>query len=377
MKLKIRTVNTKKDLKKFIKSQWNFYRNDPNFVPPLIADRLKTLDTNRNPFFKHSEIAFFLAENSSGEVIGRIAAIKNDNHNKTHNDKVGFWGFFECINDQQVANELFLVAEQWLASKGLDTMRGPINLSQNDTLGLLIEGFDGPPVVLMTYNPKYYIDLIQNAGFAKAKDLFAYLLVRDDFMTDKLKRLQSVIRERNKVTIRNVEFRKKDQYKKDVATLKTIYNGAWEPNWGFVKMTDEEFDFLAADLKQIAEPDFTFIAESNGKPAGFVLALPDINVCLRYNKSGRLLTGIWHLLTKKKKINLVRIIILGVLPEFQKTGIDSVLYYELGVRCLKHNIEYGEASWILEDNIMMNRALQTTVKGNLYRKYRIYERPIK
>lgn len=377
MDFNIKLVSSKADLKRFIKSQWNFYRNDENFVPPLIADQMKTLDTQRNPFFKHSEIALYLAENSNGEIIGRIAAIKNDNHNITHHDKVGFFGFFECINDQIVANELFSVAESWLKSKGLDTIRGPINLSQNDTLGLLIEGFDSPPVVLMTYNPRYYINLIENAGFAKAKDLYAYLLDRNDYMTEKLERLQAAIRKRYNVTTRNVAFRNREQYKKDVATLKNIYNGAWEPNWGFVKMTDEEFDFLAADLKQIAEPDFTFIVESDGKPAGFALALPDINVCLRYNKSGGLLTGIWHLLTKKKKIDLVRIIVLGVLPEYQKTGIDAVLYYELGQRCSRHGIRYAEASWVLEDNVMMNRALQTTVNGKLYKKYRVYERRIK
>jgi len=377
MDFSIRLIDPKKELKKFIKAQWNFYRNDENFVPPLLADQLKTLNTEKNPFFKHSEIAFFIAENKSGEIIGRIAAIKNDNHNATHKDKVGFFGFFECINEQGVADALFTEAEKWLKSKGLDTMRGPVNLSLNDTIGLLIEGFDSPPVVLMTYNPQYYITLIENAGFSKAKDLYAYLLDKEDYLTEKLIRLQSAIRERYKITVRNVAFRDKVQFRKDVETLKEIYNGAWEPNWGFVKMTDEEFDFLAADLKQIAEPDFTFIAEIDGKPAGFVLALPDINVCLKYNKSGGLLTGIWHLLTKRKKINLVRIIVLGVLPEFQKTGIDAVLYYELGVRSEKHGIRYGEASWILEDNVMMNRALQTTVKGKLYKKYRIYDRPIK
>lgn len=376
MDFEIVQVVTQKDLVKFVKSQWNFYKNDPNFVPPLMVDRLKMFNKNKNPFFKHSEMEFWMAKRND-EIIGRIAAIKNDNHNIIHKDKVGFFGFFECVNEQKVADALINTAAIWLKSKGLTHIRGPINPSQNDEVALLTEGFDSPPVVLMTYNPKYYIDLIKKAGLSKVKELYAYKLDREDFMHDKLIRLQNALRERYKITARNVEFKNKEQFHKDVATLKDIYNQAWEPNWGFVKMTDEEFDFLANDLKQIAEPDFTFIIESEGKPAGFALALPDINQCLIQNKNGGMLGAAWHLLTKRKKIDLVRIIVLGVLPQFQKTGIDSVIYHEIGLRCKRQNVRYAEASWILEDNTMMNRALTSTVKGNLYKRYTIYETKIK
>lgn len=376
MNFDIKRVETKSELKQFVKSQWNFYKNDANFVPPLIADKLKTLDKVKNPFYKHSQMELFLAVRN-GEIIGRIAAIVNESHNIIHKDKVGFFGFFECVNEQEVANALFKVATDWLKDQGMDTIRGPHNPSQNDEVGLLIEGFDSSPVILMTYNPPYYMELIDSAGFGKAKDLYAYLLDVEDFMSDKLDRLQSAIRERYKVTTRNVNFKNKEQFTKDVATLKEIYNQAWEPNWGFVKMTDEEFDFLAADLKQIATPDFTFIIESNGEPAGFALALPDVNVCFKHNKNGGMLGAVWNLITKKKQINLIRIIVLGVLPKFQKTGIDAVVYHELGLRNRRNNIRYAEASWILEDNVMMNRGLTQTVNGKLYKKYRIYEQKIK
>lgn len=376
MNFEIKKVESKSDLKQFVKSQWNFYNNDPNFVPPLIADKMKTLDKEKNPFYKHSQMELFMAI-LDGKIVGRIAAIINETHNIIHNDKVGFFGFFECIDNQQVADALFATAANCLKSRGMTHIRGPHNPSQNDEVGLLIEGFDSSPVVLMTYNPQYYMKLIDNAGFAKAKDLYAYLLDVENFMSEKLDRMQTIVRERYKVKLRNVEFKKKEQFRKDVATLKDIYNQAWEPNWGFVKMNDEEFDFLANDLKQIATPDYTFIIEANGEPAGFALALPDINVCLKYNRSGGLLGAAWNLLTKKKEINLIRIIVLGVLPKFQKTGIDSVIYHELGLRNRKHNIRYAEASWILEDNVMMNRGLTTTVNGNLYKKYRIYEKEIK
>lgn len=372
---KIITVSNSSELKRFIKSQFNFYKDDKNFVPPLIMDRLKLLNKDKNPFFKHSKMELFMVE-ENGNILGRIAAIVNDNHNKTHNDNVGFFGFFECENNQETANLLFDEAKKFLTKNGMTEMRGPANPSLNDECGLLIDGFDSPPVILMTYNPKYYINLIENYGLSKVKDLYAYHLVNEEYVSEKLERMQSIVRKRNSLTIRSMNFSNKKQFKKDVETLKYIYNNAWEPNWGFVKMTDEEFDFLANDLKSIADPDYALIAEINGKPAGFALALPDINQCLIHNKNGYLLPGIWHLLTKKKKIDLLRIIVLGILPQYQRTGADAVLYWELGTRGKPKGIKYGEASWILEDNEMMNKGLTTTMLGKVYKTYRLYQKTI-
>ncbi len=375
MGIEIKTVRNNSDKKKFIKSQWNFYEGDPNFVPPIIFDRMKLLNTEKNPFYKHSEIELFYAERD-GKIVGRIAAITNDNHNKTHNDKLGFFGFFECANDLEVAGMLFDRAAEWLKSKGMDAMRGPVNPSMNDETGLLVDGFDSPPLVLMTYNPKYYIDLIENSGFEIAKNLFAYELHTEKYMTEKLKRMQDIVRKRHKITIRDMKFKDKKQFKKDVETLKKIYNSAWEPNWGFVKMTDEEFDFLANDLKQFAWEDFVMIAEIDGQPAGFAMTMPDLNIPLRHNKNGTLAGAIWHLLTKKKKIDAVRIIVLGVMKQYQKTGVDAVIYYECGLRARRHNIVRAEASWILEDNEMMNKGLTMTMNGKHYKTYRLYQKNI-
>ena len=194
-------------------------------------------------------------------------------------------------------------------------------------------------------------------------------------MSDKLKRMQNLIKERYDVNVRQVRFKGED-FKKDVDILRGIYNSAWQPNWGFVKMTDEEFDFLANDLKQVAEPKLTLIIEAKGKPVGFALALPDINQSLIHNKSGGLLSGIWHLLTKKKQIDLVRIIVLGILPEYQRTGIDSVLYWEIGNRAEELNMGKGEASWILEDNEMMIKGLTTTMHGKHYKTYRVFQKEL-
>ncbi|MBM2816747.1 MAG: hypothetical protein HW421_3509 [Ignavibacteria bacterium] len=375
MAIKIVPISTQTEVLKFIKCHWNFYENDNHWVPPVIVDRLKLLDTEKNPFYKHSKIQLFLAENNNG-IVGRIAAIKNDNHNIAHDDKTGFFGFFECIDDQEVARSLFDSAASWLRNEGLDIMRGPMNPSINDEIGLLIEGFNSSPVVLMTYNPKYYISLIENYGFIKSKDLYAYLVKYENYMSEKMKRMQYIISQRYNVTYRNINFKDKAQFRKDVDIVKHIYNVAWEKNWGAVKMTDEEFDFLAADLKQFAEPSLAFMLESKGNVVGFALALPDINQSLINNKKGHLLGAAWHLLTKKKSIDLVRILVLGVLPEYRGSGLDALMYYEVGQRAKNLNIFQGEASWILEDNVMMNRGLTTTMSSEIYKKYRIYDKQI-
>lgn len=375
MSVTIVPVVSASDKLDFIKSQWNFYRNDPNFVPPVIADRKKLLDTQKNPFYKHAEIQLFLAKRG-GEIVGRIAAITNALHNEIHGDSIGFFGFFECENNPDTAKLLFETAENWLSAHGKTHIRGPVNPSMNDECGLLVEGFDSPPMILTTYNPAYYERLVKAAGFEKVKDLLAYILDNDDYINVKVRRVMGALRERHNMTIRSINFKNKKQFRRDISTLKEIYNAAWQPNWGFVKMTSEEFDFLAADLKQIANPDYALILEIHGKPAGFALALPDVNQALIFNKRGSLLGALWNLLTKKKHMNQLRIIVLGILPEFQRSGGDAALYFEIGERGLKNGNKRGEASWILEDNTMMNRALQHTMNGTVYKTYRIFEKPL-
>ncbi|MCE7933568.1 MAG: hypothetical protein DYG96_03130 [Chlorobi bacterium CHB2] len=354
---------------------WDIYKGDPNWVPPVKFDRKRLLNRQKNPFWQHSQLEMFLAERD-GQVVGRVAAIINGNHNATYGDKVGFFGFFESINDQEVANRLLAAAQQWLAERGMEVMRGPVNPSLNDEAGLLVEGFDDPPQILMTYNPKYYSTVIETFGLAKSKDMFAYRLTRS-FLTEKIQRVQSAVRQREGLTIRSVDFSDKSAFQRDVETIKDIYNMAWQANWGFVKMTDAEFDFIAKDLKQLADPDFVLIAEANGQPVGFALGLPDINQVLIQNKSGGLLGAILAMLRFRKRINRGRIFILGVIPRFQRLGIDAVLYYEVGTRMVDgKGYREGEASWVVEDNVMMNRAAQM-MNGELYKRYRLYDKIIK
>ncbi len=373
MAVTVRPLTTEAERLVFIKLQWAFYRGDPYWVPPLIFDRKKLLDTKKNPFYKHGRIQLFLAERD-GAPVGRIAAIVNDRHNEIHNDTVGFFGFFECIDDQPTADALFAAAAEWLRAQGKTRMRGPLNPSINDELGLLVDGYDDPPLILMTYNPRYYARLIEQAGFVKEKDLFAFAITSDGVVTPKLDRVQKAVRERQGVTIRNLDLK---NVARELPIIKSLYNRAWEKNWGAVSMTDEEFDALAADLVQVMRnfEEFAFVLEKQGEPIGFALTLPNINEVLIHNKRGWLIPGALRLLTGTKKITKMRILVLGVLPEHREKGFDAVMYYEIVNRAMARGIHFGEASWVLEDNTMMVRAAKL-MNAEAYKTYRIFEKAV-
>jgi hypothetical protein len=374
MSIVIKKAESKKDLKKFVKLLWKIYDGNPYWVPPLIMDRMSMLDKEKHPFYKIADVEFFLAE-KDGEIVGRIAAIVNHVHNDLHKDKVGFFGFYESINDQEVANKLFDTAKEWLTAKGMDTMRGPMNPSTNYECGLLINAFDQSPQIMMSYNPEYYLTLFDNYGLKKIKDLNAYYLKYETTVSEKLKRVSEIVQKRRNFVVRTINMKDFDN---EVKRVKEVYNDAWSKNWGFVPYTDEEFDHMGKDLKLIVNPDYVLIGELDGKPIGFALSLPNINEILIKNPSGRIFpTGIFKLLLGKKKIKTCRIITLGIKKEYQTLGYDSVLYYETWRRATQlNNIIAGEASWILEDNLLMNRAAEV-MNGELYRKYRIYDFPLK
>lgn len=367
----IKVVETKSDLMKFIRLPWRIYEDDPHWVAPLLVERKKFLDKKKNPFFEHAEVVFYLAQRN-GKAVGRIAGIVNHNHIKYHQEKVGFFGLFECVDDFGVAKALLDKVRDWLKSKGMEIMRGPANFSSNEEWGFLLEGFDSRPVIMMTYNPPYYLDFVARYDMVKAKDLYAYFIDKSLPTPQRMVRMAESIRKRQNMRIRNIDMK---EFQKEIKLIKQIYNSAWSKNWGFVPMTDEEFDHLAKNLKQIVDPHMIFIAEVDGRPAGFSLALPDFNqVLARLN--GRLFPfGILKLLWHSKirnKIDGVRVITMGVTPEFQKRGIDTVFYvqsYNVGV---KRGYTWAEMSWVLEDNTLMNRVLKL-LGAKLYKKYRIYE----
>ncbi len=369
--LTVEPISAKRDTLPFIKFAWQIYRDYPHWVPPLLMDRKKLMDKEKNPFYKHAEAEFFLARRN-GEIVGRIGAIINHNHNKEHNENIGFFGFFECVNDQQVADTLFGTANSWLKKRGVTALLGPASPSVNDEYGLLIDGFDKPPVVLMPYNPPYYVTLIEKAGFIKVKDLYAYLVKEENVFSEKFVRVAELVRQREGLTIRSLNMK---DFKNEIQLIKDLYNRAWQYNWGAVPMTSEEFDALAKDLKPVVVPELILIAEFKGEPVGFSLSLPDLNMALKYNKNGKLLPGLVYMFLHKKKINLVRIIVLGVVPEKMKTGAGTLLLYETGKRGTEMGYPFGEAGWVLEDNTMMNRAAEF-MNGVRYKTYRIYEQSL-
>jgi hypothetical protein len=366
--IEIKKVDTQSDIMKFIKFQWEVYKGDPYWVAPLIMDRKKILSKEKNPFFKHAEADYFLAY-KDGKLSGRIAAIKNDLHNKYHNDKAGFFGFFECFNDQEVANKLFDTVKVWLKQRGFDEMRGPANPSSNDEYGMLLNGFEDEPRLLMTYNPKYYLTLCENYGLKKAMDLNAYKLVYDKVhSSDKLSRVAEIAKNRSGIKISQLNMK---DFKNELEKFKLVYNKAWAPNWGFIPLTDEEFDAMAKDLKPLVEPSLVLFGEIDGKLVGAALVMLDYNQIFK-SMNGKLFPfGIIKLLTQKKKITWARIITLGIIPEFQKKGLDAVFYWEIVNRAKELNITQGEASWVLENNDMMNRGA-LMMGGENYKQYRIY-----
>jgi hypothetical protein len=365
----VKKVSSKSELNQFIKFPWKIYKDDKYWVPPLLMEQKTLLDKEKNPFFKAAEADYFLAYRN-GEIVGRIAAIKNDLHLKYHNDNSGQFGFFECINDQQVANALFDAVKNWMKEKGLKFIKGPANPSSNDIYGMLVEGFDDSPRLLMPYNPEYYIKLCENYGMKKAKDLFAWKIVNEKLMaSEKLKRGQELVRKRYNLKISQLDMK---NFQKDLEKFKYVYNKAWAPNWGFVPMTEEQIDAMAKDMKPLAEPSLVLFGEIDGELVGAALVMLDYNYIFR-TMNGRLLPfNFIKLFTQKKKIKWARILTLGIIPEFQKRGLDAVFYWEIVNRAANIGIRLGEASWVLEDNDMMNRGLEL-MNGERYKRYRIWE----
>ncbi len=371
--IEVRTVSSKKYLMKFIKLPWKIYQNDPHWVPPLILDRKNLLNKKKNPFYSHAEMEMFLAYKNN-ELVGRIAAITNENHNKFHQDKAGFFGFFESTDDKDVSHALFAESEKWLRERGKDTVLGPVNPSTNDEAGLLIKGFDSPPYAMMCHNPEYYSNLIEGQGYEKAKDLYDWFLdIRGMKIPDKILRLAEISLKKYDLTIRNIDIK---HLSRDIQFIREIYNDAWSRNWGFVPFTNEEIDHLGADLKQIVIEEFVLLAFKDGRPIGFLLCIPNINEILIKNRSGRLFpTGIFKLLTGMKKIKTVRTITLGIVKDFQHIGLGTILYTENIRRAQRRNLIGGEMSWILEDNEAMNRPIEL-LGSKLYKIYRIYQKKL-
>lgn len=368
----IKVVKGRQSTNQFIGFPYDLYKNDGNYVPELRIAQRDILDKKKNPFFQHAEAEYFIALDEIGEVVGRIAAITNAKYVEHWNENYGFFGFFECVNNQEAANALFDSALNWLRSKGVDGVYGPMNPSTNDQCGTLIDGFDTPPYIMMTHNKDYYNDLFKNYGFSKKMDLFSYHIIRNEVpkkMLELAKKIEDRLATRG-IIIRKVNFK---DIKKETKKLRYIYNKAWEKNWGFIPMTEDEFEKLVKELKMVTAPDLVYIVEDKGVPIAFVANLPNINEITINIKNGRLFPfNFFKLINFKKKVKSVRVLTLGLIEKYRKTGIDACLYAKSFEGAQKWGYAEAEASWILENNLMMNRALKN-VGGKVYKKYRIYE----
>lgn len=370
MNITINEVKDKKEKDLFIKFPWKIYHKYKNWVPPLIIERKDFLNPQKNPFFEHSDVQLYLAVDEQDNVLGRIAGIINYSHIETHKEKAGFWGLFECIDNQEAANALFKTVSDFLRSHKMEIMRGPMNMCVNDDIGLLIKGYEYPPVIMMPYNPPYYKKLVARYGFSKKMDLWAYYGEdKTGVIPERIERSLRIAQKRYNYKVRPIDLKRFDE---ELEKVHYIYTSAWEENWGAIPMTDKEFRHLAKDLKLILEPEFCLIAEVEDEVAGFSLALPDFNQVLK-KLNGRLLPfGIFKLLWHKKKIDFLRIITMGVVKKFRNMGIDGCFYYETYKRGFAKGYRSAEMSWILENNTKMIRVLEN-LGYRVYKEYRVYD----
>ena len=354
-------VETPRDLERFVRLPWKIYKDQPCWVPPLIWERKKFLNPDSNPFFEHAEVELFLALDAGQSPVGRIALIHDRNYQELHPEPVGMFGMFESVDDPTISHLLLDKAYQWCQEKGFARLMGPMNLSTNHECGLF-----GIP-----YNPEYYREHFAAWGLEKAQDLVA---MRLDFIKvpDYLERAAVKLKQRNHFTIRCLDL---SQFEKELAVLWDIYNSAWSSNWGFVPMTQKEFEFSAREMKSFVQPEFCLIAEVKGEPAGFSLVLPDVNQVLK-ELDGRLFPFGWaRFLWQKNKIDAYRVPMLGVKKKFRRLGIDAWFYYEIYKMFLEKKIEWCELSWLLEDNKSIIDPMHR-IGGKIYKRHRIYERSI-
>jgi GNAT superfamily N-acetyltransferase len=367
-------VTGKSDRNAFIKFPWRIYRDDPAWVPPLIIERKEFLDPKRHPFYQHGDAALFLARRD-GEIVGRVMASDDPRYNELHKTNVACFGLFECIEDRQIAAALFEAAEDWARRRGRNEMMGPIDYSTNYMCALLIDGFEDPPTLLTSHNPPYYQRLIEDYGFAKARDWYAWWFSEFPAPAGRLRKIAIARAGKLGVKIRPVNLK---QIEVESQRIRAIYNQAWEKNWGFVPFTEAEMDHMAKEMKPLIVPDAMLIAEIDNEPVGFVIGVPDINVALRHI-NGRLTRfglpiGLIKLLYYRWTTRTGRLIALGVVEKYRRAGIAEMLVLQLMDAAFKRGFT-GELSMTLEDNVMVNRFIEA-MGASKYKTYRIYSRLI-
>lgn len=359
--------------KRFLDVVKPIYAGDRNYIEPLRMERMEFLDTKKNIGLKDID-AFVMLAKSGGKVVGRMTAHVDHAYDRYHGTRSGWFGFFEAVNDRKVAHAMFDAGTKWLRTKGAVDCIGPMNFNTNHQCGLLVQNFERPPVVEMTYNPQYYEELITSYGFAKAKDLYAWWIDvsqgTDNPKVGRIAKLAERVKKREGVTIRHMELKRFDQ---EVALMFRLYNQAWQKNWGFVPVGEEEFVHIAKNLKPIVAEKLLLVVEVKGQPAGFCVTLPDVNEWMP--RDGSLFplgwVGLLKGVTKLHKYRQARLMVLGMLPAFRKRGLESLLFLETALRARALGMNAGEIGWTLEDNWLVNRAIES-MDGKLDRVYRLF-----
>jgi GNAT superfamily N-acetyltransferase len=379
MPVEIRQVTTPEEHRQFFEFPWLHYKHDPNWVPPLLSQRRELLDKKKNPAWEYMEGDYFLALRD-GQLVGTIAAVINHNHNRHNNEHIGTFGMFECIEDEEVAHALLQTAEDWVRSRGYDAIRGPQNFTLHEECGLLIENFSQPQV-LMPYNPPYYRDLIESAGYVKKMDVYSIYqdrtIVARNNTLERFGKAAGFAMKKAGVVIRPLDMRRRHR---EFEIFKDIYNAAWNDNWGFHPFTDRELNALVASLGQFVDPQLAFFAEAAGRPVGFALAIPNMNEVLArvYPRPGVpeiiSLAKAFYYWKVARVIRSVRLPLMGVLPEYRNKGIDLALMHAIIEAMLPSQYDYLDAGWILETNTLLS--IIEKVEGKPYKTHRFYEKAL-
>jgi len=370
---RIEKVETGKQRKEFVMLPYRINEDDPHWVPPLLMN-VRALMSRKHPFHEHADVEFFIAKNDAGKTVGRISAAVNHAHNEYHKEKTGFFGFLECENNQELAELLLKTAEDWVKSRGMESIRGPFNLSTNEECGLLVDGFDTDPRLMMPHNPPWLGELVEKAGYSKLMDLLAYWADSDKHHFEKLFRISGMVRRRGNWTIRGINMK---DLENEMRKVMDVYNECWGENWGFVPMTPREFKAMVDELKMLITPELTPLIELDGELVAFGVALPDANIAFKKG-NGKAIPTILALKVPPFKVNIdrVRVLLMGVKKKYRNRGLETLVIENIVNNSREMGMGRGELSWILENNREMRAILEKQLKADLYKRYRIYEKEL-
>ena len=371
MRVDVTEAVSRRDLRRFIRFPYVLYRDQPHYVPRLLRERNGLLDP-RNPIFEFIRARYLLALDERGYVVGRASAHLNEQHDRHWGERAGFFGFYESVDEPEVARALMDEVERWLTGQGAEVVRGPFSFSTNEDGGFLARGFEHPPVFMMPYTMPYYLDLFDGLGYRPARELVAYDFHYDGDAPAYFERFARRAAQRTRAVIRPMDMR---HFARDVARAFSVYNRAWAENWGFVPMTEAQFHHMAKEMKLLVDPAIALVAEVDDEPVGFFLALPDYNLVLKH-LNGRLFPfGLIRLLLAKRSLHAMRVLTLGVVKEYRRSGLETLLIYRVLRDGHAKGYTRAELSWVLEENVLMRRALER-MGAVPYKSNRIYEKPL-